>query len=206
MPKGGIHEARSTNWKPVSFGLNSASRRSEYRSGGTVAATAVQRIAPCARDGRHRMTAIPNSGTKIMRLSKPMRRPSLGALRRHGPRPVEQHPAQHPEDDEVQVGADRTRLEIPDSSPDALGDVRDAVHGAVDDPVVDRSREAGDPAHDGGGEVHDAVDDVEVEPGDRAAERHAPAHEDEAVELVDPVLVVDGPVRRAAERVAEELG
>src|SRR5262245_10635327 len=116
MLKAGIHGTWRTNWKPFSGTKPFRPNRSSMAStrGGTVAATAVQRIRLCARDGSPTMTAAPISGTKIMRLSvSVISLPSVRSRCRR-PRPVKEHTAQHAEDDDVEVGGDGARLEVAD--------------------------------------------------------------------------------------------
>src|SRR5205814_3329100 len=82
----------------------------------------------------------------------------------------------------------------------------DPVDGAVHHVEVEAAREPRPAAHERGRAVDDAVDDVEVEPGNNAADEQRNAHEEEIVELVDPVLVEDSAVREAAEGLAEGFG
>src|SRR5262249_28022765 len=186
-----------TNWNPFSSGMNRCgpkSIRAESTTGGTLAATAVQRIRPCARDGSARTTAIPRSGVKIIRLKGSGLSVPSPWSRRRGPRPVEQHAAEHADDDDVEIGRDRARLDVAHAPADELGDGRDQIHEAVDDVEVEESGHPRPAAHDRGRKVHEAVDHVEIEPGRRAAERQRAAHEDEVVELVDVILVEDDAV------------
>src|SRR5882724_3023104 len=67
---GGIQEKRCTNWKPAATGWKRTSITTARTSGGTLKATAVQRMASCARDGKLSTTAIPRSGMKIISVSR----------------------------------------------------------------------------------------------------------------------------------------
>src|SRR2546427_9817890 len=109
MLKAGIHVARCTNWKPCAPGAKRASSTTARRSGGTLKAVAVQRMASCARDGKLSTTAIPRSGMKIIRVSRGsafmsiLPRRQAGQSRCRRPRPVEEHAAQHAEEHDVEV-------------------------------------------------------------------------------------------------------
>src|SRR5262245_12275112 len=209
MLKAGIQGMWWTNWNPFSSGMNRCgpkSIRTASTTGGKLTATAIQRIRPWARDGNARTTAIPTSGMKIIKLKVSVIPVPSPCSRRRGPGPVEEHAAEHADDDDVEIGRDRARLEVAHAPADELGHGRDQVDEPVDDVEVE---EAGHPrraAHDRRREIHEAVDHVEIEPGRRATEEQRAAHEDEVVELVDVVLVQDDAVGRAAERVAERLG
>src|SRR5438128_2559733 len=205
---GGIHWARCTNWKPSTFGWKRTRSATARRSGGALNAVAVQRIRSCARDGRASTTAIPRSGMKIIRVSRgsPFVSILTSPSRCRRPRPVEEHATQHAEEHDVEVGVDRPGLHVTHAPADELGHVGDPVDGAVHHVEVEAAGEPRPAAHQRGRAVDEAVDHVEIEPGRRAAEEQRAAHEDEAVELVDPVLVEDRAVRAPAERLAEGLG
>src|SRR5262249_33756468 len=205
MLKAGIHGARRTNWKPGASGVNWRSSQPATNSGGRLPATDTARMRPCARDGSASTTAPARSGTKIMRVSAELMLPSFLRSRGDRPRPVEQHAAEDAEDHDVEVGADRTRLEVAHAASGELREGRDEIDEPVDDVEIEEPRHPR-PAADGGGrEVHEPVDDVEIEPRDDPAERDAAADEDEPVELVDPVLVQHDLVGHATERGAEGL-
>src|SRR5690348_11490341 len=104
----GIQGTWWTNWNPWSGSKPCGLARSQIAiaSDGTVAGTAVQRIRPCARDGNARMTAIPISGMKIIRLNVSVISVPSSRSRRRGPRPVEEHAPEHADDDDVEVGRD----------------------------------------------------------------------------------------------------
>src|SRR5437773_8992679 len=206
MLKASIHVPCCTNWKACALGWKRASSTTARRSGGALHAVAVQRIRSCARDGRPSTTTIPRSGMKIIRVSRGSAFMSILPSRCRRPRPVEEHAAQHAEEHDVEVGVDRPGLHVAHAAADELGHVGDPVDGAVHHVEVEAAGEPRPAAHERGRAVDDAVDHVEVEPGHRAAEDQRAAHEDEAVELVDPVLVEDGAIREAAERLAEGLG
>src|SRR5580765_2852383 len=164
MLKAAIHGTWCTNWKPASSRWNPQRSAIARISGGTLNATAVARIRLWFRDGRHSTTAIPMSGTKIMRLRISVIVCPSSRSRRHRPRPVEEHAAHNPEDDDVEIGAERPRLDVPHAPADELRDVADEIHEPVHHVEVEEPAEARPAAHDGGREVHDAVDDVQVEP------------------------------------------
>src|SRR5882724_994894 len=169
MLKAGIHVARCTNWKPPS-GRKEWRRRTASRSGGTLKAVAVQRMASCARDGKLSTTTIPRSGMKIIRVSRGSAFMSILPSRCRRPRPVEEHAAQHAEEHDVEVGVDRPGLHVAHAPADELGDVGDPVDGAVHHVEVEAAGEPRPGAHERGRAVDDAVDDVEVEPGNNAAD------------------------------------
>src|SRR3954451_12827616 len=72
MPKAGIHEARSTNWKPSASGLNAYQRASVVPNDASETASAPHRIRP-SRDpsllGTASSASAPASGRKTTRLS-----------------------------------------------------------------------------------------------------------------------------------------
>src|SRR3989442_13341312 len=111
MLKAGIHVARCTNWKPCAPGAKRASSTTARRSGGSLKAVAVQRMASCARDGKLSTTAIPRSGMKIIRVSRGSFMSILPSRCRRQ-RPVEEHAAQHAEEHDVEVGVDRPGLHV----------------------------------------------------------------------------------------------
>src|SRR5437762_2960463 len=209
MLKASIHVPCCTNWKPCALGWKRASSTTARRSGGALNAVAVQRMASCARDGKLSTTTIPRSGMKIIRVSRGSAFMSILPRRQsrcRRPRPIEEHAAQHAEEHDVEVGVDRPALHVADAPADELGDVGDPVDGAVHHVEVEPPREPRPAAHERGRAVDEAVDHVQVEPGRRAAEKERAAHEDEPVELVDPVLVQDGAVGKPAQGLAEGLG
>ena len=100
-------------------------------------------------------------------------------------------------------------------APALAGEAAQAVHGAVDDVLVDGVVDGGDEARQPSGQVHDPVDDVLVEPGQEGRQEERRPDHQRVVGLVDVVLVEDqGPdaeeavlevVRHAALVVLEEL-
>src|SRR5262249_2223210 len=205
MLKAGIHGARRTNWKPGASAVKFRRSQPAMNSGGRLAATDTARMRRCARDGSASTTPPATSGTKIMRVSAELMLPSFLRSRGDRPRPVEQHAAQHAEDHDVEVRADRARLQVAHAAPSELRDGRDEVHEPVDDVEVEEARHPRPAADRGSGQVHEPGDHGEAEPRDDPAERDAATHEHEPVELVDPVLVQHDLVGRPAERVAERL-
>src|SRR5215470_5927134 len=207
MRNAGIQAPRRTNWNPGATGSKWRRSQTASSSGGTVAATPVQRIAQWARAGRQRITAIPMSGMKIIRLStcSVMRTPFLRS-RRRDQRPVEEHSPQDAEQDDVEVGVDRAALQVPHPPADELRPVGQRVDRAVDDVGVEEAAHPGPGAHDRGRQIDEAVDHVLVEPrGQVTHEEHAP-DEEEVVELVHVILVEDDPIRQAAQEPAEHRG
>src|SRR5207245_1138534 len=90
-------------------------------------------------------------------------------------------------------------LHVAHAPADELGDVGDPVDGAVHHVEVEAAGEPRPAAHERGRAVDQPVDHVEVEPGRRAAEEQRAAHEQQAVELVDPVRVDTGTVMTGGE-------
>src|SRR5882724_3154265 len=140
MRNAGIQEPWRTNWNPGAVGLKWRRSQTASISGGTVAATPVQRIAEWARAGRQRIATIPTSGMKIIRLStcSVMRTP-FPSSRRRDQRPVEGDSPQHAEQDDVEVGVDRSALQIPHPAADELRPVGQRVDRPVDDVGVEEA-------------------------------------------------------------------
>src|SRR5688500_3973823 len=163
MSNAGIHGTFTTYCMSVVVRSKSMKSQIAMRSGGTVKASAAERISPCAFDGKQRITNIPRIGMKIISVSThcsidyPLTFTSSPDLH------DEDH--HHGDDDPVEVGVDATRLHVAESVSPGHRHVGEPVHGAVDPVEIEKADDGRPDAREARGAVDDAVDDVLVEGG-----------------------------------------